>query len=215
MTLRRGFSITLIAVPMFLGIGGFAAHAASAPAAAATNAAAANDDIRDIHGPIVIPKPTPAWWYLAGAGGIAGIIGLLVFAGRRRPRPVAAHERALAALEGERALIDEGARAFSIAVSETVRSYVEEAFALRASLRTTDELLSELMADQSPVAAHRVELGRFLRFCDLAKFAGHSFGRDDMNEMLDSAMAFIVATAATVPPPPQSHPVALSGQGAA
>jgi hypothetical protein len=201
---------------MFLGTGGFAAHAAHAPAPAAARppGAAASDDIRDIHGPIAIRRPTPAWWYLAGAGGTAGIIGLLVLAGRRRPRPVAAHERALAELEDERTLIDEGARAFSIAVSETVRSYVEEAFSLRASRRTTDELLSELMADQSPVAAHRVELGRFLRFCDLAKFAGRSFCRDDMNEMLESAKAFIVATA-VVPPPPQSHPVALSGQGAA
>jgi hypothetical protein len=222
MTFRLFFAAALVMVVLPLAAGSGTARAALSPSAPApvssapgvsASGAPAADDIRDIHGPIAIARPTPAWWYLAGTGGAAGLIAILVLARHRRSRVLTPRERALAALESERALVEGGAREFSIAVSETIRCYVEEAFFLPASHRTTDELLSDLMRDQSPVAAHRNELAQFLSFCDLAKFAGRSFSSTDMRGMLASAEAFVRATAAS--PPVVTHAAALVGQGAA
>ena len=57
------------------------------------------------------------------------------------------------------------------------------------------------MSDTSPVAAHRAELGEFLRYCDLAKFAGWSLSETEMTSMLASAEAFVRATSAAPPAP--------------
>ena len=81
-------------------------------------------------------------------------------------------------------------------MSDVVRAYVEAAFALHASRLTTDELLADLMTDHSPVAAHRTELGAFLGYCDLAKYARWSLSPTDMTGMLDSAETFVRVTAA-------------------
>ncbi len=161
-------------------------------------AGAAADDIRDIHGPIVAP-PASAWWSYALAGLVVVAIALAVrsvIVWRRR-RAVPADLRALLVLDAARELIERGdALGFSIRVSAAVRGYVEEAFALHAPRLTTEELLGTLMTDHSPVAAHREQLGTFLEFCDLAKYARWSLAREDMTGMLDSATAFIHATAA-------------------
>jgi hypothetical protein len=102
----------------------------------------------------------------------------------------------LLALDAARELIERGdALGFSTRVSAAVRGYVEDAFALHAPKLTTEELLGTLMTDHSPVAAHREQLGTFLEFCDLAKYARWSLSRGDMTGMLDSARAFIHETA--------------------
>jgi hypothetical protein len=184
-----------------LAVGGaLAIWAAQAPAAmkASTAATAAShrptEDIRDIHGPILIAGPRSQWPCLIGAGCVAAsLAGIVVYRRRRRP-PSTPAALALAALEAARPLADGEARGFSFAVSEIVRRYVEEAFSLRAAHRTTDELLADLMGDQSPVAAHRAPLGEFLRLCDLAKFAGWSLSRAEMAAMSASAEAFVRAT---------------------
>ena len=155
------------------------------------------DDIRDIHGPIA-PPPAHAWWPYA-IGLVIVAIGLVVRSVivRRRRRAIPADIRALLALDAARERIERGdALGFSTQVSAAVRGYVEEAFAVRAPRLTTEELLGTLMTDHSPVAAHRDQLGTFLEFCDLAKYARWSLSPRDMTGMLDSATAFIHATAA-------------------
>jgi hypothetical protein len=152
-------------------------------------------DIRDIHGPIATPSSRSAWWVAAEIGVLAtGVVAFVLYARRRKPalRP---DQRALRDLQEAGSLVGGDPRAFSFGVSETVRSYVEEAFNLRASHRTTDELLADLMQDSSPVASHRANLGDFLRYCDLAKFAAWSLSRAEMEAMLASAETFVRATA--------------------
>lgn len=158
--------------------------------------ASAVDDIRDIRGPIVTPPSHPWWPYLVAAAVVVAIaLGVRAWVrSRRKPLPPGA--RALRALEAARTSI-EGADAhgFSLQVSDAVRAYVEAAFTVHAPRLTTPELLAELMTDESPVAAHRGELGTFLEFCDLAKYARWSLSRVDMTAMLASAEAFVRATA--------------------
>jgi hypothetical protein len=158
--------------------------------------AAAADDIRDIRGPIVSP-PSHPWWPYVAVGIVAVLAALVVRAiMRRRRRSLSPDAVALRALESARELVGRGdPRAFGGRVSDVVRTYVEAAFAVHAPRRTTDELLGELMTDDSPVAAHRAELGSFLGYCDLAKYARWSLSPDDMTGMLDSATQFVRATA--------------------
>jgi hypothetical protein len=154
------------------------------------------DDIREIRGPIAAPPGLP-WWLFAVIAASAIAVPLLVWAILRwRRRPLSPHVQALRALAAARPLIDRGdPHGFSMVVSDAVRWYVEHAFAVHAPRRTTDELLADLMTDGSPVAAHRDELGLFLQFCDLAKYARWSLSPTHMTGMLASAEAFVRATA--------------------
>jgi Domain of unknown function (DUF4381) len=148
------------------------------------------DDIRDIHGPIL--HHAHVWWPYAVAA--IGVL-LIVLVARRLMRAHAAtpSELALQAIEAARAEPD--AERFSTAVSAAVRTYTEQAFGVRAPRRTTDELLADLMSDDSPVARHREQLGEFLQFCDLAKYARWSLSDDQRAGMAESAEAFVRATA--------------------
>lgn len=159
------------------------------------------NDIRDIHGPILLSVPHAWWPYAISLAALLAMVAIVVVALRRmRKRAVPADIAALTALEATRPLIERAdAEGFSTTVSATVRNYVEQAFEVRAPRLTTEELLADLMTDHSKVAAHRDELARFLEYCDLAKYARWSLTRDDMTGMLDSAEIFVRATAGGSP----------------
>jgi hypothetical protein len=159
--------------------------------------APAADDIRDIRGPIAAAA-SHAWWpYVVVVVGVAVLAVAVRALQRRRRRALPADRVALEQLEHARQEIEaNNANAFSTRVSATVREYVEQAFAVHAPTRTTFELLHELMDDGSPLGAHRGELGSFLEYCDLAKYARSPLSREQMTGMLASARAFVQATAA-------------------
>jgi hypothetical protein len=190
-----------LALLLIVLAGGAALHAASlgtGPAASAPTALSAGQDIRDIHGPIAVPRARPLWPYFIGAAVVSGIAAGFILRKRRRRPPISPTERALRALV-EAGAMHTGARGFAFAVSEIVRRYVEESFAVRAAHLTTEELLADLMRDTSPVAAHRDLLGQFLYYCDLAKYAGWSLSRTEMEAMLASSEAFVRATSTPEP----------------
>ncbi len=152
-------------------------------------------DIFGLHQPLAAP-PGHAWWPYALVAVAVAAVATLVIAVRRRRRRVPPDLAALRTLEAARELIARGQpAAFSAQVSGAVRDYVELAFGVRAPRRTTEELLADLMQDAGPIAAHRAELGAFLSYCDLAKFARFALSEPQMTGMLDSAEAFVRATA--------------------
>lgn len=156
--------------------------------------AAPQEDILDIRGPIQIPAQFP--WLAWGAGALGTVaLGFGAWAFFRRPRRKLPYEIALAKLEATRPLMQgESAEPFSFAVSEIVRLFIEECLPLRAAHRTTNEFLHDLVnLPDSPLAAHREMLGEFLEHCDLAKFAKWSLTIPQMEAMLASASAFVVA----------------------
>jgi hypothetical protein len=173
--------------------GGVAAVPSPATAAHSTPAVPA-EDILDIRGPIHIPAPFPWLAWTGGALAAAGL-GLGAWTFFRRPRRKLPYEIALEKLAATRPLMErDSAQPFSLAVSEIVRRFIEESFPVRAAHRTTNEFLHDLVnLPESPLAAHQETLGDFLRHCDLAKFACWSLTRAQMEAMLASASAFVIA----------------------
>ena len=154
------------------------------------------EDIRDIRGPIVEAAGTPWWPYVvAGIVALACVVAIVAYVRSRRRAPTPT-ERAMSELALARELVERGdSHGFSIRVSNTVRDYVESAFDVHAPRLTTEELLASLLAESSPVAPYRSELGAFLEQCDLAKYARWRLSQGDMTRMVDTAETFVRATA--------------------
>jgi len=207
-------ALTLIAILSAVQLVGTSAVAdppstAAAPAAAAAPAPgsatpaptadpASADDIRDIRG----PKPYLPPWLIPAIAGLVLLLALAAFAvwrwtRRRRPaRTLQPFEIALQRLEELRPLMHPASvREFSISISDVVRRYIEEAFKVIATQRTTEEFLRDLLASAHPsLAPHRQLLAEFLNRCDLAKFAGVSFSQQDLESLHQSARSFVLST---------------------
>ncbi|MEA2014751.1 MAG: hypothetical protein U9N38_05555 [Thermodesulfobacteriota bacterium] len=156
------------------------------------------EDIRDIKGPFSIPWP---WWWAVYTGG--GIILLLLVWGiwkltkrSRALRIKLAFETAFEQLESARALMVPGkGEAFSIAVSDAIRVYIEERFDLGTTRRTTEEFMRQLTTEnKNSLGNCRDELQRFLTHCDLAKFARYALSIEQMGAMHSSAWQFVEQT---------------------
>lgn len=191
-TATRPFVPTPLAPPASPGSQAPPASAASIPLGVA-------EDIRDIRGPKFIFPP----WFLPAAIGGAVLLAASAYGlwrwlrRRRRPRALLPFEIALQRLEEMRALMQPAAaREFSIAVSDVVRRYIEERFAVTATHRTTEEFLHDLLeTSHAPLARHRALLSEFLQQCDLVKFAGMSLTLQNMESLHHSARAFVLETA--------------------
>jgi len=187
--------------------------ASPAPAPAVPPSANPAEDIHDIRGPISIPYQ---WlWAAYLLGGL--ILAALLFAfwrwfrGRVKIKARLPYEIALDRLEAARALMTESqVREYAFAVSEIIRSYIEQRFGERAARRTTEEFLSDLLRQTgTPLAVHRALLEDFLNHCDLPKFARWQLSVAEMESMHGSARTFILETRPqpeSVPPPKVAAP---------
>ena len=176
--------------------------------AAAAASAVADADIRDIRGPKYL---MPAWLWPAVAAGVillaAAIYGIWHWR-RRRERVLLHFELALKRLEEIRSLMrPQHAREFSTAVSDIVRTYIEQRFDVTATHRTTEEFLHDLLeSSNSTLAKHRALLSEFLHQCDLVKFAGMSLTTRSMESLHRSAGVFVQETAKPEEPPKPDAP---------
>ena len=203
---------TLAGVLLTALIGGTAAYA-QAPAvsgipahAAAPNSAPVDNrsgDIRDIRGPEPIASPwVLAIWITSGALLAGGAYFAWRWYRRRKLAPVKSpYEIAFEQLEAARVLMQpDSVRAFSIAVSDIVRLYIEQRFRVMAAHRTTEEFLYDLLnPSDALLAAHRALLAGFLNHCDLAKFGGWTLSPQDMESMHESARTFVLTTGQPAP----------------
>ena len=177
-----------------------AAALISMPISAGLGAAPVAEDIRDIRGPRNL---LPGWVLPALAAGAVlialGIYGFWRWRRKRAARVLLPYEIALQRLEEIGALMQPArAREFSIAVSDIVRIYIEQRFNVTATRRTTEEFLHDLLkSSDAALARHQGLLGEFLHQCDFVKFAAQSLTRQNMESLLQSARAFVLATAET------------------
>jgi hypothetical protein len=156
--------------------------------------------------------PTPApwtWWQvtmlvvwvgvaLAGAWTLIDAWRKRV---RRAARVVRPEDWALAAL-GDLAKFDwiaaGEARELYYRLTEVVRGYVESKFGLRAPEMTTAEFLTALARNRSALPYDNDKLGQFLEACDMVKYAAVAPQREDADDALTTARAFVHSTAAAV-----------------
>jgi hypothetical protein len=182
--------------------------AAPAPAIApSANPANPAEDIHDIRGPISIPYQWLWAAYLVGGLIVAALLFVLWrwYWGWVKIKAKLPYEIALDRLEAARAFMTENqVREYAFAVSEIIRSYIEQRFGERAAHRTTEEFLSDLLRQTgTQLAVHRALLEDFLNHCDLPKFARWQLSVAEMESMHGSARTFILATR----PQPEPAPV--------
>ncbi|UCD85715.1 MAG: hypothetical protein JSU92_05850 [Deltaproteobacteria bacterium] len=160
--------------------------------------------IKEIVPPVALPEPL-RWWIFGliavgvlGAGGTAAFLllrrrGAKAEAALRR----AAHEIAYEELEAllKEKLVEKGMlKTFYLRLSNILRHYIENRFALRAPERTTEEFLAEIRTTEALVSSHKELLKAFLSHCDLVKFAEHHPTNDEIQKTFDACKQFIVET---------------------
>lgn len=167
---------------------------------AGLGAAPVAEDIRDIRGPRYLLSDWALAALAAGALLIAlSIYGIWRWRRKRAARVLLPYEIALQRLEEIGALMQPArAQEFSIAVSDIIRLYIEQRFNVTATRRTTEEFLHDLLeSSDAALARHQGLLGEFLHQCDFVKFAAQSLTQQNMESLLQSARAFVLATAKT------------------
>ncbi len=163
----------------------------------------ASEEFYDIYGPLPLPG-APNWPLYLGAAAVAVILVALIVYYLRRPgstprQQIQPHTEALAELAQARDLLEENASvAYAARASAILRQYIEQRFALSSTSRTTGEFLAAVEAAKSsadsPLHQHRQLLGAFLHQCDLAKYAGKTATRAQLEEMEHTVRRFIGAT---------------------
>lgn len=160
--------------------------------------------LRDIKGPVAVPRDyRPLWYAAAGAAALAGIgFGLYQLLNRRKQilqapqRP--AHEvalEALARLHRARLLEQQQHTEYYVQLSAIVRAYLEQRFTLRAPEMTTEEFLQIAQRDRQLPAEHRGSLTQFLNEADLVKFARYVPATEDAERAYHAARQFVESTA--------------------
>lgn len=168
----------------------------------------AQDDIRPSKS--LISKPfweTPTPWILLGVT-VTLILALVIWLRWRARRPatpekiISAYEEALSGLEKAKPFMERGEdKAFSIAVSNTIRRYIERTFAIAAPEQTTEEFL-EAAAQHPQLNGEPLDrLAGFLELCDRAKFAQQAFGDSQRQAQFDHALQFVEQSEAQKPDP--------------
>jgi len=168
------------------------------PSPTATNAAplAFQEAVKPL---IAIPN---FWLWVIWAGVILALGALAWVAWRfwrkkaaalRAAPPVPPHVRARRALEAALALLSDP-KAFSIAVSGAIRSYLEERFDFHAPDRTTEEFLHELQGTNLLTTEQKLSLGDFLVNCDLIKFAKYEPTETELRALHAAALKLVNET---------------------
>ncbi|MFO1487214.1 MAG: hypothetical protein U1F65_01935 [Verrucomicrobiota bacterium] len=157
------------------------------------------NDIRDIKPPYEFPDPLAWLWWTLGLLAVLTAAFLVWRWLRQRQLKAApvmivpAHVRARQKLEEALALLDQP-KPFCVAVSDTVRWYLEERFEFRAPERTTEEFLHELQSTNRLLPDQKESLGEFLRQCDLVKFARYEPGENELRGMHAAALRLVDET---------------------
>ena len=141
-------------------------------------------------------------WLAAGVVVLAGAgTGFVVWLRRSEERArLTAYDRAIARLDRLRrtGLPDAGAvDGWYVELSDIVRRYIEERFALRAPELTTEEFLLEAGRSADLNRSHRELLSDFLARCDRVKFARYSPEEDESRDAIGVAGRFLAETRQT------------------
>ena len=165
-----------------------------------TAAIAANaNDIRAIRPPVEIPSGWVWAWWILGALALAALVYFAWRSWQKRRAmtlivpAIPPHAWAKQKLEEALALIEQP-KPFCIAVSDTLRWYLERRFEFHAPERTTEEFLYELQSSDLLTASQKGSLGDFLTRCDLVKFAKYEPGEPELRNLHEAAVSLVDET---------------------
>jgi hypothetical protein len=167
--------------------------------AAQLQSAVATNDIRGIKPPVEIPNEWLwLWIVLAVVALIAGGIATWLLLRKKKllapvAPPIPPHVRARQKLAEALMFISDPNR-FCTEVSNTLRTYLEERFSLRAPERTTEEFLVELRSSRQLTVDQKQSLGEFLESCDLVKFARFEPNETTLRQLHDAALRLVDET---------------------
>lgn len=169
------------------------------PTNTVSTAASGTNALRDIKPPVEIPS---GWEWAFWLIGTLIVVALAYWVWRYWKTkkalvpavpPVPVHIRARQKLAEALALISQP-KEFCIAVSDTLRWYLEERFDFRAPERTTEEFLNELHGTTLLTAAQKQSLVDFLNRCDLVKFAKYEPCEPELRDLHASAVRLVEET---------------------
>ena len=151
---------------------------------------------RDNVPPVDVPWPDWVWWAIGVGTAIvlALLIWLVIWLRSRCPAVTAPTPRmiALRALEELRAHVREvDPYAFSVCVSDVLRTYVSGQFSLHATSQTSPEFLANIAKSPRFSDEDRKLLATFLDRCDMLKFARVDAHAEENGELLGAAAAFV------------------------
>ncbi|MDP9292374.1 MAG: DUF4381 family protein [Verrucomicrobiota bacterium] len=163
-------------------------------------------DITQIAPPVDV-FPYPLWMGAVACAVVLALVAALVWfvvrwmKNRPAPAPPDPRTRALAALDHARDQI--GAldpHELTILVSDILRTYISEAFGLRATRQTSPEFLSDAATSTRFADSEREHLAKFLERCDLIKFGHFEATGEDSEQLLEEARSFVLGNVAPQPP---------------
>lgn len=156
-------------------------------------------DLRGIAPPVDVPLPPWVWWAI-GIGSVVALallVWLVVWLVKRKPKtpPPTPRQIALRALDELRAHVrDTDPYAFSIRVSDVLRTYVSGHFGIQATTQTSPEFLAGIADSPRFSGEDRRLLAAFLERCDMLKFARVEAHGDENTGLLGPAEAFVKGT---------------------
>jgi hypothetical protein len=169
------------------------------PPSTATNAAAQLVFHDSAKGLIDISDP---WFWVKVAAAILVLLAIGFFVWRHMRNKASApaiipivppHIRARRALEKALSIISEP-KPFTILVSDTLRTYLEERFSFRAPERTTEEFLYELQGTNLLTSDQKASLADFLSQCDMVKFAKYEPTEVELRKLHEAAVWMVNET---------------------
>ena len=153
------------------------------------------EEFHDIAPPVDYSLISPWVIFAASFAGLAllGWIAWSIARKRKRPQPPQLpRDRALEALERIAAQIEKTTPyQFSIRVSDILRRYVTEQYALPLTRQTSVEFLNSLRRSPSFSEEEKSLLADFLTRCDLIKFARYDATAEDSRLLLEEATRFV------------------------
>ncbi len=173
--------------------------------------------IHDIKGPLSFP-PNYGLWIMLAIVLVVGGIGAFVWAKKKGffgkkessggKNLLSPHELAFQRLDRlqQKDLISKGLiKEYYSELSDIVRHYIEHRFSLRAPEMTTEEFLSQLQWKDVFGKEEKDLLKEFLFSCDMVKFAKYGPSREEIQNSMELAKAFIRKTVPIANERPQTH----------
>jgi hypothetical protein len=159
--------------------------------------------IAEIDGVVRLRDYTAIIWFAVFVVVVLIVAVLIIVKSRRKKEVVAqrvfrsAHAIAfgrLKELEGEGLVSAGKLKVFYERVSNILRYYIEDRFTLKAPERTTEEFLFELKSATVLADGDKDSLEKFLRHCDLVKFAKHEPDDEQVRLTVDLVRDFVDRT---------------------